>query len=369
MRVVLSGGGTGGHIFPAIAVANALKKIRPEIEILFVGARGKMEMEKVPAAGYRIEGLWISGIHRTRIWRNLTFPLKLISALWKSNNILRAFKPDVVVGFGGFASGPLLLMGTKKRIPALIQEQNAYPGLTNLKLAARVSKICVSFPKMGRFFPEDKIVVTGNPVRAILEQNAKNRDEGLAHFGLTQDKTVLLVFGGSLGARTLNEMMLAGYEVLKSRPDVHVIWQCGTLYFEAYMKSATAALENISLLPFVDRMDLAYAASELIVCRAGAITISEVCAVGKPALLIPSPNVAENHQEKNALAMEAEGAALWMKDEVEVEGKWKRIFDLLAQNDIRESLGAKAKKLAFPDAANDIAMQIINLAESNDRTA
>ena len=309
MKIIVSGGGSGGHVFPAIAIADALKKKDKFIEILFVGAKGKIEMEKVPKAGYEIEGLWISGLQRKLTLRNLSFPFKLISSLWKARGILKRFKPDVVVGVGGFASGPVLEMASRMGIPCLIQEQNSYAGITNRLLAKKVDRICVAYDGMERFFPASKIVHTGNPVRQDLLDLSQKKNEAIAHFGLDPDKKTLLVFGGSLGARTLNEMMDTGYQSIKSLTDTQVLWQVGKLYEVSFQNSETAQLDHVRLLTFIDRMDLAYAVADVVMCRAGASTISELCLAGKASILIPSPNVAEDHQRKNAEALVSKNAA------------------------------------------------------------
>jgi len=361
LKIIISGGGTGGHIFPAIAIANAIKTRRPDADILFVGAKGKMEMEKVPRAGYPIKGLWISGFQRKLTLRNLLFPIKLVSSLLRANQIIRSFKPDVAVGVGGYASGPLLEMATRKGIPALIQEQNSYAGVTNRLLAKKVQRICVAYENMERYFPQEKLVLTGNPVRSDLTEVSATREEALAHFGLDSAKKTLLLFGGSLGARTLNQAMAASAAALRAREDVQVLWQCGRLYVEDFQNSETAKLPNVQMQAFIDRMDLAYKMADLVVCRAGALTISELQLVGKPAMLVPSPNVAEDHQTKNALALVERDAAIMLPD---AEAKAQMIPEALALLDHSErlqELSTNVHAMAKTDAAGQIADEVLNL--------
>ena len=292
-KIIISGGGSGGHVFPAIAIANALKALQPDIELLFVGAKDKLEMEKVPKAGYPIEGLWISGFHRKLTLRNLLFPFKLISSLWKSWRILKRFQPDVVVGVGGFASGPVLEIASRMNIPTLIQEQNSFPGMTNRLLAKKVDKICVAYEQMERYFPKDKLLQTGNPVRQDIVKGEDQKAAAFTHFEMDASKPLIFLFGGSLGAKSMNEAVAASTEVLAAYPDVQLLWQAGSLYYERFKDSATAQLPNVKLQAFVDRMDLAYVMADVSICRAGAMTIAELAMVGMPAILVPSPNVAE----------------------------------------------------------------------------
>jgi UDP-N-acetylglucosamine--N-acetylmuramyl-(pentapeptide) pyrophosphoryl-undecaprenol N-acetylglucosamine transferase len=327
MRIIISGGGTGGHVFPAIAIADAVKKIKPEAEILFVGAEGKLEMEKVPKAGYQIEGLWISGFQRKLTFQNLLFPFKLIASSWKARQIVQRFRPDVAVGVGGYASGPTLNAAGAAGIPTVLQEQNGYPGVTNRILAKKAAKICVAYDGMEKFFPKEKIVLTGNPVRSeVFENLDKKRSEGLAYFKLDPSKKTIFIFGGSLGARTLNEAMAANTALLWERSDVQVLWQIGKFYEDSYSQCDTAKLPNVQVRTFIDRMDLAYAAADLVIGRAGALSISEMCLVGKPAILVPSPNVTDDHQTKNALALVEKDAALMVKD---VETKERLLWTAL----------------------------------------
>ena len=364
MRIIISGGGTGGHVFPAIAIADAVKKIRPDAEILFVGAEGKLEMEKVPKAGYPIEGLWISGFQRRLTVQNLLFPFKLIASSWKARQIVRRFWPDVAVGVGGYASGPVLNAAGAAGIPTVLQEQNGYPGVTNRILAKKAAKICVAYEGMDQFFPKEKIVLTGNPVRSEVFENLENkRNEGLKYFGLDASKKTIFIFGGSLGARTLNEAMAANTALLQERPDVQVLWQIGKFYEGSFDHCDTAKLPNVQVRTFVDRMDLAYAATDLVIGRAGALTISEMCLVGKPSILVPSPNVAEDHQTKNALALVEKQAALMVKD---VEAKERLLWTALEvfENEaLGKRLGENIKQLAKPDAAEAIAREILKLVK------
>ena len=359
MRVILSGGGTGGHVFPAIAVADCLKRRDPKIEILFVGAKGKMEMERVPKAGYPIKGLWISGFQRRLTLRNLSFPVKLLSSLWKARGILRRFKPDVVIGFGGYASGPLLEMAVRKKIPAFIQEQNSFPGITNRLLAKRVRKIFVAYREMERFFPSGKIAFTGNPVRKDLEDLTEKKEEAMLHFGLDPTKKTILLFGGSLGARTLNEVMRQAFSSLEGRNDIQVLWQIGKLYMDDFAASKTAALTHVHAMQFIERMDLAFAAADIVVCRAGALTISELCLAGKAAILVPSPNVAEDHQRKNAMALVDRNAARFVADSDASEHLVSTMLELIDDSAAQKKLAENVKTLAGHHADEQIVDQIM----------
>jgi UDP-N-acetylglucosamine--N-acetylmuramyl-(pentapeptide) pyrophosphoryl-undecaprenol N-acetylglucosamine transferase len=364
VRAIISGGGTGGHVFPAIAIADALRELQPAAEILFVGAQGKMEMEKVPKAGYPIEGLWISGFQRQLSLRNLLFPLKLLASLGKAWRILRRFKPDVAIGVGGYASGPLLEMAGRQGIPTLIQEQNSYAGATNRLLAKRAGRICVAYAGMERYFPAGKLVLTGNPVRKGLQENAATRKQGAAYFGFEAGRPIVFVFGGSLGARSINEAMAANAELLRKRPEVQVLWQFGALYETAFADCETARLPNVKAQKFVERMDLAYAMADVILSRSGALTISELCFAGKPAVFIPSPNVAEDHQMKNAQALAREGAAEIIPDQEVRQRLIQRAYELLDDEARRRELSENIQKLAMPDAAARIAREVIALAAS-----
>jgi UDP-N-acetylglucosamine--N-acetylmuramyl-(pentapeptide) pyrophosphoryl-undecaprenol N-acetylglucosamine transferase len=311
LKFILSGGGTGGHIYPAIAIANELKLRFPDCEILFVGANNKMEMQKVPQAGYKIIGLWIAGIQRRLTLDNSLFPLKLISSLLKSRTIIRDFKPNVVIGTGGFASGPLLRVADSAGIPTVIQEQNSYPGITNKWLSRKANKICVAYENLEQFFPKNKIVMTGNPVRQDLIAIKGKRQEAIDYFKLADDKKILLILGGSLGARRINQL-IARELVNFSSQDVQIIWQCGKLYFEEYKHYSDN--KNVQVLAFIDRMDLVYAAADIVISRSGASSVSELCIVGKPVIFIPSPNVAEDHQTKNAKSIVDKNGALMIKE-------------------------------------------------------
>lgn len=363
LRIIFSGGGTGGHIFPAVAIADRVRALVPSAEICFVGAQDKMEMERVPKAGYPIEGLWISGLQRKLSWQNLLFPVKLLSSLWKARSIVRRIRPQVVVGTGGFASGPLLRQAAAQGIPTLIQEQNAYAGLTNKWLARVVDRICVAYPGMEKFFPAAKLMEVGNPVREDLLTGAKERDLGMVQYGLNSDQPVILVTGGSLGARTLNQALAAATDQLAANPEVQVLWQCGKYYYEEYKDCATARLPNVKLLPFLDRMDLAYAVTDIMISRAGALTIAEICLLGKVAILVPSPNVAEDHQTENALSLANRKAGLLVKDRDAKAELVATALNLLQDEQGRKALSENALLLAYPNAADKIAREVLRLAK------
>ena len=355
-RFIISGGGTGGHIFPAIAIADELKRRLPDAEILFVGAKDRMEMQKVPQAGYPIEGLWISGLQRKLSWQNLLFPLKFISSLLKSRSVIKRFKPDAVIGTGGFASGAVVKVAGQMGIPTFIQEQNSYAGITNKMLAKNAHKICVAYDAMEQFFPKEKIVKTGNPIRDGLLNIAEYRSEGLSCFHLDSQRKTLLVLGGSLGARRINQLIeqqLPLFEQLR----VQVLWQCGKLYYEEYKKYNS---EQVRVLAFIDRMELAYAAADVIISRAGASSVSELCVVGKPVIFIPSPNVAEDHQTKNARAIADKQAAILLREN-ELNEQFANTFSKLIANEAQqEALSAHIKALAQPNATKDIVNLILN---------
>lgn len=363
MKIIISGGGTGGHVFPAIAIADTIKEKAPDTEFLFIGAQDKIEMEKVPQAGYPIEGLWISGFHRQLTWRNLVFPLKLISSLWKAHRLVRNFRPDVVVGVGGYASGPTLRVAARMGIPCLIQEQNSYAGVTNRLLAQHVQRICVAYDRMERYFPPEKLLITGNPVREAIQKSDAQREAGIQHFGLDLHKKTILMFGGSLGARAMNIAMARQLQLLEHHPDVQLIWQVGKLYWDQYRESSMGQSAQVKVLPFIDRMDLAYAAADVVVGRAGALTISELCLVGKPVVLIPSPNVAEDHQTKNAQALVDKDAAIMLPDSQAEQGILKIPLELLQNPDRAKELGDNILKLARPHAAENIAQAVMDLAK------
>lgn len=359
--MLISGGGTGGHIYPALAIANAWMEKHPGSEILFVGAEGKMEMQKVPEAGYTIKGLPVAGLQRSLTLANLSFPFKLWKSLKIAATIVNEFKPQVVVGVGGYASGPVLYAAQSKGIPTLLQEQNSYAGLTNKLLAKKAASICVAYPEMDRFFPKEKIKVTGNPVRKDLLDLAGKRELGLQKFGLDQARKTILVLGGSLGARTLNQAMVKHMADLE-KAGYQVLWQSGKFYFKE-MEAALehAGLTRIHLREFIREMDLAYAASDLIVSRAGALSVSELCLVGKPVIFVPSPNVAEDHQTKNANACVKQGAAVLLPDAEAVELLKKTIDALLQDEKQASSLAENIKKLAMPDAATAIVSELEQL--------
>lgn len=369
-RIIISGGGTGGHIYPAIAIANALRAMHPDTDVLFVGARGRMEMQKVPEAGYRIEGLWISGLQRKLTTDNLAFPLKVASSVIKSFRILAKFRPDVAVGVGGFASGPLLYAASLRKIPALLQEQNSYAGLTNKMLANQVQKICVAHHGMERFFPKEKLVFTGNPIRQDIVTLAaegvdSRRAEGLEYFGLSADQPTLLVVGGSLGARTLNVSVLAGIEKLTAQ-GVQVVWQSGKTAYQA-MGAQLAAIDHrpgIQLREFLTRMDLAYAVADVVVSRAGALAISELALVRKPVIFVPSPNVAEDHQRKNAEALVKEDAALMVLDADAPKQLIDQAIALLNDPSRQQVLQQNIGQLARPEAAQQIAEEVLSLVKT-----
>ena len=355
-RFIISGGGTGGHIFPAIAIADELKRRLPNAEILFVGAKDRMEMQKVPQAGYPIEGLWISGLQRKLSWQNLLFPLKFISSLLKSRSIIKRFKPDAVIGTGGFASGAVVKVAGQMGIPTFIQEQNSYAGITNKMLAKNAHKICVAYDAMEQFFPKEKIVKTGNPIRDGLLNIGQYRSEGLSYFHLDSERKTLLVLGGSLGARRINQLIEQQLPLFEQL-GVQVLWQCGKLYYEEYKKYNS---EQVRVLAFIDRMELAYAAADVIISRAGASSVSELCVVGKPVIFIPSPNVAEDHQTKNARAIADKQAAILLR-ESELNEQFANTFSkLIADEAQQEALSAHIKALAQPNATKDIVNLILN---------
>ncbi len=356
-KFILSGGGTGGHIYPAIAIANELKRRFPDADLLFVGAKDKMEMQKVPQAGFEIKGLWISGLQRKLTLANIMFPVKLMSSLLKARTIIASFKPDVVIGTGGFASGPLLQMANSAGIPTLIQEQNSYPGITNKLLGKKASKICVAYQNLERFFPASKIVVTGNPVRRDLNDIGSKRNEAQALFNLDPNKKTLLVLGGSLGARRVNQL-IAKELVNFSAHGVQVIWQCGKLYYEEYKSYSES---TIQVHAFIDRMDLLYAAADFVISRAGASSVSELCIVGKPVIFIPSPNVAEDHQTKNAQAVVDQNGAILLR-ESELDTQFEQTFsNLLNDQDLQNELSKNIKSMARPNATDQIVDEIEKL--------
>ena len=357
-KFILSGGGTGGHIYPAVAIADELKSRYPESEFLFVGASDRMEMDKVPQAGYKIEGLWISGIQRKLTLRNLAFPFKLITSLLRSRKIIKSFQPDVVIGTGGFASGPLLQVATSRKIPSLIQEQNSFPGITNKLLGKKVNTICVAYEGLETYFPKEKIRLTGNPIRKDLLELKSKHIEGKDAFKLIHSKHTLLVLGGSLGARRINQLIEAHLETFKTL-NVQVIWQCGKLYFDQYKQYNE--LPYVQVHAFLNTMDMAYAAADVIISRAGAISVSELCIVGKPVIFIPSPNVAEDHQTKNARAIADKHAAILIREQ-DLESDFESLFsDLISNQEKRQQLSKNIEALALVNATNDIVNEVEQL--------
>ena len=358
LRIIVSGGGTGGHIFPAIAIADELKRLHPDAEFLFVGAEGKMEMEKVPKAGYEIIGLPIRGLQRKLTLENLSFPFKLISSLLKSRAAIKNFRPDIVIGTGGYAGGPVLYAAAKMGIPTLIQEPNAFAGLANKWLGKHVDKVCVAFPGMERFFPQSKLVVTGNPVREDMLSNAASLE--------TQDSQLdtrnsILLMGGSGGAKSLNEAMRDGTELLRARPRVQWAWQCGKHYLSNFGTCDSAQLPNVKISAFIDKMDEAYANADVVIGRAGSTTIAEIQFLGKPTILVPSPWVAEDHQTMNAKSLTERGAAVLVADKEVTEKLIPTVYDLLDDKTRRENLGANANAMAQPGAVTRIAKVALSL--------
>ena len=360
MRVILSGGGTGGHIYPAVSVAEALKrKYGANVEILFVGAEGKMEMEKIPALGYNIKGLPVAGLQRKFTPKNLLLPFKVLKSLRRAKGIIREFKADVVVGFGGYASAPILWSAQRMGVPTIIQEQNSYAGLTNKLLSKRAKRICVAYDGMERFFPKERIVMTGNPLRGRFTADAGNRAEALSFYGLNESMPVVLVVGGSLGTRTLNEMMKAWIMTLDGEAPVQVIWQTGKFYereMQEFLK--VHPTKNIWQGAFIERMDYAYAAADVVISRSGACTVSELCLVAKPTIFVPSPNVAEDHQTKNAMALVEKGAAEMVRDSEAVKRGMAEAVALAGDAERLERLSANIAALAISDAADRVVAEI-----------
>lgn len=364
MKIIISGGGTGGHIFPAIAIADAIKELAPDADILFIGALGRMEMEKVPAAGYKIEGLWISGLQRKLTVKNLSFPFKVIHSTWKAKKIIQEFKPNAAVGVGGYASGPTLRAAASLKIPTILQEQNSYPGITNKLLAHKADFICVAYPEMDKFFPKEKIILTGNPVRKDIMTSTIDKREALNFFGLSADKPVILSVGGSLGALTLNKSMHSGLRQF-TEAGVQLIWQTGKSYADIAENAANEpGISGIKALPFINRMDLAYAAADIVISRAGAIAISELCLKGKPSILVPSPNVAEDHQTHNAMSLVSKEAGIMVRDSLAGENLVNTAIKLALDKEMQLKLSSNINKLGRPDAALEIARIIINCASS-----
>ena len=352
-RVVISGGGTGGHIFPAIAIADEIKRRNPEVEILFVGAVGKMEMERVPKAGYSIEGLPIVGLQRKLTFSNFLLPFKLFNSLLKARRIIKNFKPQLVIGVGGYASGPTLKMAQLLGIPTVIQEQNSFPGKTNILLSKKASLICTAYTNLEQFFSKEKIRLTGNPVRQELSNIKTSKEDALEMFGLSSTQKTALVIGGSLGAKTLNDAMLKNLEQI-SNGQLQFIWQCGKGYIDQINQSISKVPEQIKLMPFISQMDAAYAAADVVVSRAGALSVSELCLVGKPVSLVPSPNVSEDHQTKNAMALVSADSAILMRDADAREDLVPALYALVENEDKKMELSSNIKALAKPNATEDI---------------
>jgi UDP-N-acetylglucosamine--N-acetylmuramyl-(pentapeptide) pyrophosphoryl-undecaprenol N-acetylglucosamine transferase len=361
-RVIISGGGTGGHIFPAVSIAHALKRLDPATEILFVGALGRMEMEKVPAAGYRIIGLDIQGFQRKALWKNILLPFKIFKSVLQARSIIREFRPDVAVGVGGYASGPLLYAAGMMGVPYLIQEQNSFAGITNKRLGKKAKRICVAFNGMDQFFPKEKIILTGNPIRKDSVEIENKRAEAAEYFSFSEARKTLLVTGGSLGAGTLNKSVLAGLEKLVEL-NIQVIWQTGKYYYKPILeKLGTKADGSIRVLEFLDRMDLAYAMADVIISRAGAGTIAELCMVKKPVILVPSPNVAEDHQTKNAMALVQNRAAVLVADSIAERELIDIAISLVNDPGRSEELSNNIGLMALPQADEIIAREVITIA-------
>ena len=358
-KVILSGGGTGGHIYPAIAIANEIKNQYPNTEFLFVGAKDRMEMEKVPASGFAIKGLWISGIERKLLSKNnLMFPFKLISSLWNAKKIIKQFQPDIAIGTGGFASGPLLQMANVKGIPTLIQEQNSFPGITNKLLSKKANKICVAYDNLDRFFPKEKVVKTGNPVRQDLLEITSKRETAQELFQLDAAKKTILILGGSLGARNVNKLIESQLSFFEKQ-DIQVIWQTGKLYIAQYDKYNSNA--NVQVHAYLNQMDMAYAASDIIISRAGASSVSELCVVAKPVIFIPSPNVSEDHQTKNAQAIVEKNAAILIREK-DLDTEFESVFIEVLKDDVmQKELSENIKKLALLNATKDIVVEVMKL--------
>ncbi|MBT3174330.1 MAG: undecaprenyldiphospho-muramoylpentapeptide beta-N-acetylglucosaminyltransferase [Lentimicrobiaceae bacterium] len=358
-KILISGGGTGGHIFPAIAIANELKSKINDIEILFVGAKGRMEMEKVPMAGYKIIGLWISGLQRRLTIKNLLFPFKLISSLLKAKSIINKFSPNVVVGTGGYASGPLLYCASLSKIPTLIHEQNAFPGITNKLLAKNVSKVCVSYSGMEKFFPPDKLKITGNPIRKEILHISVSKKEALNFFGLETDKKTLLIIGGSQGARKINEAILHNIKIVLDM-NIQLLWQTGESSFDSIVKNTTE-FKNIQVRKFIQRMDMAYSACDFIISRAGAIAIAEIIASKKPAIFIPLPSAAEDHQTKNAMSLVEGNAGIIINENDCINRLPVALENLVNDNELQKRIINNLDSFSYPNAASDIADEVIKL--------
>lgn len=375
-HIIISGGGTGGHIFPAVSIANAIKELRPGAEILFVGAEGRMEMQRVPDAGYKIIGLPVAGFDRKHLWKNFAVLVKLARSQWKARKIIKDFKPLVAVGVGGYASGPTLKTAGMMGIPTLIQEQNSYAGVTNKLLAQKARKICVAYEGMEKFFPADKIIMTGNPVRQNLFGHSITRREAADLFGFDPAKKTILILGGSLGARTINQTLTAALETMRAHPDIQFIWQTGKIYIEQVKQAIVAftgeavrhphitAIPNLYVTDFIKDMAKAYTLADLVISRAGAGSISEFCLLHKPVILVPSPNVAEDHQTKNALALVNKDAALYVKDAEAMEKLIPTALETVADDNRLQALSSNIARLALPDSARRIAEEVLKLADN-----
>lgn len=365
MRVILSGGGTGGHIFPAIAIAQALKAQNKECEILFVGAKEKMEMKKVPEAGFPIIGLWIDGYHRKQFLRNITLPFKVIASLWRAKQTIDFFQPDIVIGTGGYASGPIVYLASLLKIPTLIQEQNALAGYTNKLLGRYVDKVCVAYDNMEQYFPAEKVVLTGNPVRGNLLETKHKKKDVLTTYLLQPNKKCLLVLGGTLGAKTMNDSTWKALNAW-NEAGIQVIWQTGKAYYEEIsQKLESSSFDNVQAFPFLDDIDKAYAAADLVVARAGALTIAELSVLGKPTIFVPSPNVAEDHQTKNVEALVAKDAAMLIKDSEASQRIENEVLTLMKDTTRRSTLGKNLLSMARTDAIEAIVGEINKLFEDH----
>jgi UDP-N-acetylglucosamine--N-acetylmuramyl-(pentapeptide) pyrophosphoryl-undecaprenol N-acetylglucosamine transferase len=361
LKVIISGGGTGGHVFPAIAIAEVIEKKVDNVEFLFVGAEDRMEMKKIPDAGYKIEGLWISGLQRSFSSRNLLFPFKVLNSLFRAKKIIRQFQPDLAIGTGGYASGPLLFVASRKGIPSLIQEQNSYPGITNKLLARYVQKVCVAYDNMERFFIKEKLILTGNPIREDILGFANKVEEGRKQFNIDISKPTVLVVGGSLGAGTINNAIAENIHLFKEK-EINLIWQTGVSFqHKAQDYIAQINTDGVRTYTFIKEMDLAYAAADVIISRAGAIAISELCCVGKPIILVPSPNVSENHQYKNAQSLVNKNAALLVEDDLAGRKLVNTLIELVEDKSLQAVLSSNIKKLAIKDAADRIAEIALDL--------
>jgi UDP-N-acetylglucosamine--N-acetylmuramyl-(pentapeptide) pyrophosphoryl-undecaprenol N-acetylglucosamine transferase len=360
-KIIIAGGGTGGHIFPAIAIANALKKIAPDTEILFVGAKGKMEMEKVPQAGYKIEGLEIVGFNRSNIFKNLLLPFKLLKSLGQASNIIKRFQPDAVVGVGGFASFPIMRKAQGKGIPTLIQEQNSFAGKANMSLGKRAKKICVAYEGMEKFFPADKLVMTGNPVRSNITQSSVSKEDALQHFGLKTGKLTVLAVGGSLGAKAINEALQPLLATFVEK-DIQLIWQTGKPYYETAKAAATAYASHVKVFEFINLMDFAYKAADVVISRAGALAIAELCVVKKPVIFVPYPFAAEDHQTFNAQSLVTKNAALMIKNDDAQTQLGSTLFSLVQNKALLEQLERNIGELGNSNADMVIAKEVLSLS-------